>query len=127
MPHIDEVRVLRKRALAFQRRARESFNSGDYDLAAFLSEQAVQLYLKSILLEELGDYPRTHSISYLFSLISKIQKYKDMGKFFEERKKIFRLMEDSYISSRYLSREFTKEEAEELLNAAEEVLKWRNT
>ena len=87
----------------------------------------MQLYLKSILLEELGDYPRTHSISYLFSLISKIQKYKDMGKFFEERKKIFRLMEDSYISSRYLSREFTKEEAEELLNAAEEVLKWRNT
>jgi len=127
MPHIDEVRVLRERALAFQRRARESFNSGDYDLTAFLSEQAVQLYLKSILLEELGDYPRTHSISYLFSLISKIQKYKDMGKFFEERKKIFRLMEDSYISSRYLPREFTKEEAEELLNAAEEVLKWRNT
>jgi HEPN domain-containing protein len=127
MPHIDEVRVLRERALAFQRRARESFNSGDYDLTAFLSEQAVQLYLKSILLEELGDYPRTHSISYLFSLISKIQKYKDMGKFFEERKKIFRLMEDSYISSRYLPREFTREEAEELLNAAEEVLKWRNT
>ena len=50
-----------------------------------------------------------------------------MGKFFEERKKIFRLMEDSYISSRYLPREFTREEAEELLNAAEEVLKWRNT
>jgi len=35
-------------------------------------------------------------------------------------------MEDSYILSN-LVREFTKEEAEELLNAAEEVLKWRNT
>lgn len=126
MPHIDEVRILRKRALAFQRRARESFNSGDYDLAAFLSEQAVQLHLKSILLEELGDYPRTRSISHLFSLISKIQKYEDLGRFFEERKRTFRLMEDSYISSRYLVREFTREEAEELLNAAEEVLKWRS-
>jgi HEPN domain-containing protein len=50
-----------------------------------------------------------------------------MGKFFEERKGIFRLMEDSYISSRYLVREFTREEAEGLLNVAEEVLKWRNT
>ncbi|WP_272914448.1 HEPN domain-containing protein [Candidatus Methanodesulfokora washburnensis] len=66
-------------------------------------------------------------ISFIRSSSQSIQKYKDMGKFFKERKKIFRLMEDSYISSRYLSREFTKEEAEELLNAAEEVLKWRNT
>jgi HEPN domain-containing protein len=75
----------------------------------------------------LGDYPRTPSISYLLSLISRIEKYEDMGKFFEERKGIFRLMGDSYISSRYLVREFTREEAEGLLNVAEEVLKWRNT
>jgi len=35
-------------------------------------------------------------------------------------------MEDIYISS-YLAREFTRKEAEELLNVAEEVLKWRST
>jgi HEPN domain-containing protein len=29
----------------------------------------------------LGDYPRTPSISYLLSLISRIEKYEDMGKF----------------------------------------------
>ncbi|MGC8832340.1 MAG: HEPN domain-containing protein [Thermoproteota archaeon] len=49
---------MRKRAKSFFTRALESLNSGEYDLAAFLSEQAVQLHLKSILLEKIGDYPR---------------------------------------------------------------------
>ncbi|MBO3839931.1 MAG: HEPN domain-containing protein [Thermoproteota archaeon] len=52
MPHIDEVRILQKRAKAFFTRALESLKSEEYDLAAFLSEQAVQLYLKSLLLEK---------------------------------------------------------------------------
>jgi len=61
MPRIDKVRLLRKRAKSFFARALESLNSEDYDFA-FLSEQSVQLYLKSILLEKIGDYPRVHSI-----------------------------------------------------------------
>jgi len=53
--HSDEVRILRRRAKAFPARALDSLNAGDYDLAVFLSEQAVQLHLKSILLEEVED------------------------------------------------------------------------
>jgi HEPN domain-containing protein len=72
MSHIDEVKILRKRAKSFLLRAIECLDSKDYDLASFLSEQAVQLHLKSILLEEIGDYPRTHSISILISILKKI-------------------------------------------------------
>lgn len=97
MPHIDEVRILRKRAKSFYNRAVESLNSGDYDLAAFLSEQAVQLHLKSILLEEIGDYPHTHSLSQLIPIIEKLEKYKELIKFFRENRFLIRLMEDAYI------------------------------
>ncbi|MEM2998393.1 MAG: HEPN domain-containing protein [Thermoproteota archaeon] len=123
MSSVDEVRILRKRAEAFYNKASECLTAEEYDLASFLSEQAVQLHLKSILLEELGDYPRTHSITYITSILKKLPKYKDLTKFLEENKLAVRLMEDSYISSRYLIREFTREEAEILVNIAKEVLK----
>lgn len=124
MTHLEEVKILRRRAKAFYSKALDSLNSGDYDLASFPSEQAVQLHLKSILLEALGEYPKTHSISYLFSIISKISEYDNLIKFFEDNKMQFRLMEDAYISSRYLVREYTRDEAEMLLDLAKEVLRY---
>jgi HEPN domain-containing protein len=66
----------------------------------------------------LGDYPRTHSISYLISILNRLSKHKDLIKFLEENRLVVRLMEDSYISSRYLAREFTREEAEALISIA---------
>jgi HEPN domain-containing protein len=108
LSHLDEMRLLRKRARAFLARAVDSLNSGDYDVASFLSEQAVQLHLKSILLEKLGDYPRTHSISSLVSIIKKTAGYEALMRFLEENRMGLLLMEDAYISSRYLVREFAK-------------------
>ncbi len=123
MSHIDEIRLLRRRSKAFLERAIDSLNSGDYDIASFLSEQAVQLYLKSLLLEKLGDYPRTHSISTLLSITKKIPSCERIMELLERNKTEIRLMEDSYIASRYLMREYTREEAETLVNLAKEVLK----
>lgn len=124
MSHADEVKILRKRARAFYKRALESLNDNDYDLASFLSEQAVQLHLKSILLEEFGDYPKLHSISNLISILRKTQKYEPLIKFFDENRLKIRLMEDAYLMSRYTMREYTKEEAEMLVDVAKEVLKY---
>lgn len=123
MPHIYEVKLLRKRAKSFFTRALESFNSGEYDLAAFLSEQAVQLHLKSILLEKIGDYPRVHSILTLASILNRLPDCKELARFLEKSKTEIRLLEDAYIASRYLVREYTREEAEILVNVAKEVLK----
>ena len=124
MSHIDEVKILRKRAKSFLLRAIECLNSKDYDLASFLSEQAVQLHLKSILLEEIGDYPRTHSISILISILKKLTNYNLLLKFLEEKRNEIRLMEDAYIASKYLPREYTEDEAKTLVNIAKEVLKY---
>lgn len=123
MSHIDEVKILRKRAKSFLLRAIECLNSKDYDLASFLSEQAVQLYLKSILLEEIGDYPRTRSISVLISILKKLTNYNLLLKFLEEKRNEIRFMEDAYIASRYLVREYT-ESAKTLVDIAKEVLKY---
>jgi len=99
----------------------DSLEAKDYDVASFLSEQAVQLY-KSLLLEELGDYPRTHSISNLLTILGKLEKYKNVAKILEIKKREIRLMEDAYISSRYLVREFEEEEAQTLIKLAKEII-----
>jgi len=123
MSHIEEVRLMKKRAKAFFKRAIDSLNDGDYDVASFLAEQAVQLALKSLILEKLGDYPRTHSLRRLANLLSKFAEHKDLVKYLEENWRELRLMEDAYIASRYLLREYDRQEAEALIRLARGVLK----
>jgi HEPN domain-containing protein len=121
---IDEVRLLRRRARSFLSRALESLNSGDYDLAAFLSEQSVQLHLKSIILEKIGDYPRVHSIRTLSSILKRLPDCKVLADLLEEKRDEVRSLEDAYIASRYLLREYEREEAEVFVNLAREVLRF---
>ena len=114
---------MRRRATSFLSRALDSLNSGDYDLAVFLAEQSVQLHLKSILLEKIGDYPRVHSILTLASILKRLPECKDLAELLERRRLEARSLEDAYIASRYLPREYAKEEAEALVNFAREVLR----
>lgn len=123
MSHIEEVRLMKKRAKAFFKRAIDSLNDGDYDIASFLAEQAVQLALKSLILEKLGDYPRTHSLRRLVDLLGKFAEYRDLAEYLGENWRELRLMEDAYIASRYLLREYDKQEAEALIRLARGVLK----
>ncbi|MCS7138320.1 MAG: HEPN domain-containing protein [Candidatus Caldarchaeum sp.] len=122
VPHIDEIKLLQKRAKSFLKRAEESLNSGDYDTAVFLAEQAAQLHLKSVLLSEVGDYPRTRSISYLHQLLRKIPAQAELTRFLDSSKDEIRLLEDAYIASRYLMREYSDEEAQSSITFAKKVL-----
>lgn len=124
MSHLNEIRILRRRAKGFLEKAVDSLNSGDYDLAAFLSEQSVQLHLKSILLEKIGEYPRTHSISTVLSILMRVPNCSNLVKLLEGKKIELRLMEDAYIVARYLVEEYSKEEAEILVDLARQVLKY---
>jgi len=125
LPHIDEVKILRKRARAFLKTAETAYQDGEYDLTVYLCEQAIQLHLKSILLEELGDYPRTHSLTYLFQLLQKIEELRNLYDVYQNNKRLVAFLEDAYITTRYLPREYSKEEAQEAIKLAHEVLKYR--
>lgn len=99
---------------------------GFYDLAAFSLEQALQLFLKAKLLAEGVEYPRTHSVRALLEMLLELVP--------ENRKHVINnvlenyllelgLLEDVYITSRYITREFTKQELEKLAEAVREVIK----
>ncbi len=56
------------------------------------------------------------------SILEKLPDCKDLVKLLEKKKMEVGLLEDAYIASRYLVREYTKEEAEILVSLAKEVL-----
>lgn len=61
MSHRDEVRMLMNRSLNMLKHAKICVESGDYDLAAFLAEQFVQLF-EHLGLEEVLTRVRERSV-----------------------------------------------------------------
>lgn len=53
---------LRKNSLSFLKEAERDLNEGEYNLAMFHLEQALQLALKFVLYERTGTYEKTHNL-----------------------------------------------------------------
>jgi len=118
------VELLVKRARNALARARRDLEAGDYDGAVFDAEQAVQLYLKSIILEHTDATPRTHNLRQLLYIVGKLLGFdEEVKEFIRSNKYKLHTLEDAYYATRYLPKEFTKEDAEELIAFAEEVIK----
>ena len=117
----EEVKILLKRSMKFEKNATWNIEQGDYDLAIFHIEQALQLMVKAKLLELVGDFPKTHNVITLIELLCKITKDKRIERFIKENKARLARLVDAYISSRYFIREFYKEEALESLNLLREI------
>lgn len=126
MTRKEEERHLLKRSKESLETAEYQTNKNFYDLAVFSLEQALQLFLKSKALAEGINYPRTHSVRSLLEILSDIVP--------ENKKPIIKsilknyllelgILEDAYITSRYVMREFTKQEAEKLTTAVKEIVK----
>ena len=122
----EEVEHLIERSRRFLETAEYQINRGFYDLAAFSLEQALQLFLKSKLLENGVDYPRTHSVRTLLEILQRVVS--------EDKRKVVRdalnkyllelgILEDAYITSRYIMREFREGEVKRLLQVVKEVMK----
>jgi len=118
-----EVELMKKRAIAFLEVAKYSLKQGDYDIAAFNAEQAAQLYLKSTLLELIGDFPRTHSIILLLKELGRVNE-NEVGKFIQENKRGLHNLEDAYLTSRYFYKIFDKEDGQYLVSLSGEVIRF---
>lgn len=120
-----EVDLLRDRSLRMLRQAKSSLGSGDYDLAAFMAEQAIQLNIKSEILEMIGEIPRTHALRQLFNALkASLDGSHKIDEFVTSNRSLLIRLEDAYINSRYVPRDYEKVEAEELVDFAEEAIRF---
>ena len=110
----EEVKILKERADAFLDTAAYNYRNGSYDLAAFNLEQAVQLYIKTKLLELIGEFPRTHNLVILLKELSSVYKEHEVVAFIKSEMLRLTKLTDVYITSRYYTREFFEEEVKDL-------------
>jgi HEPN domain-containing protein len=117
----EKIKTFEERADAFLDTALYNFQNKRYDLAAFNIEQAVQLHVKTKLLELTGEFPRTHNLVVLLKELSSVFKEKEVEEFIKNEMESLTKMADIYITSRYYDREFYKEEVENLFNFAKKI------
>lgn len=125
---MDEyANLLKKRAKAFLEDAEIDFSRNYYDLVLFHVEQFLQLYLKYLLYRKIGDYPKTHSLVRLVKDVYRVYNNDRLRKFYNKNLEVFYLLEEAYISSRYLPRKYDRDIAKRILDFAKkalEVLEW---
>jgi len=120
----EEARILRMRAETFLKHAKQALEREEYDFACFSSEQAAQLFIKSAMLELVGEVPRLHRVRELLSLLGSSIPEVGMliSEFIKERRENLRALDDACITSRYLPFAYTHEDAEVLVNLAEDII-----
>lgn len=82
-------------------------DKGFYDLAVFSLEQSLQLYLKASLLKLGVDYPRTLSVRKLLELLGELAESEEVRELLSKYAVELGALEDAYITSRYIPREYT--------------------
>jgi len=120
--HRGGVDSLRERASEFLYESESAFRSGRYNLACFLSDQAVQLYIKSALLELVGDYPRTYSIRMLLNEVLKCRPSTEPEGLIREDRAGISSLEHAYIMARDSAKEYDREDAEALIILAKKII-----
>jgi len=93
-----------------------------YALAMFDLEQALQLYVKAKLLEEGVAYPRTHSVRRLLEILADVKGDDELMSLIRKYAIELRLLEEAYITSRYVAIEFRKDEVLKVKKAFDEVM-----
>ncbi len=108
------MEFLKRNALKFLDEAEEAFEKKDYGFTMFFVDQFFQLILKYILYRKYGEYPKTHSLKYLFELT----RDGELIGYYRSNLDLFREVELSYIASRYMDIEYSENVARRALNLA---------
>ena len=119
---MEEYEYLLERSRRFMETARIQIERGFYDLAAFSLEQSLQLFLKAELLKLGADYPRTHSARKLLEFLHRLTGSEEIRRALTEYAVELGSLEDAYITSRYVAREYSEEEVRRLQRVVERLM-----
>lgn len=108
------------KAMRFRESSLAELREGRYDTASFAAHQAVELYLKGVLIERTGMRPYTHSLIELIDLLKAIGL-----EVAPEVEECVKELEPHYLQARYPDarlREYAEEEAARAVECMEVIL-----
>ena len=96
--------------------AKYNFKGGIFDAAIFYAQQAAEKMLKAVLIKKTNHFPKIHDLTKLAKLIGAPNAIIELCA----------KINPAYTVSRYPDQidKYSKEDCEDILNAAEEVLEW---
>jgi len=122
--------LLKRRAESMMRSAERLLHEGEYDLAVFNAEYAVQLYIKSLLYRLSGEEWRGHSVRTLLgvlALIAEESRLREVSEkiydFVRRSRRVLAELEEAHTRSMYSIFEYSKDQAEALIDAARSIIK----
>ncbi len=118
---LEEIEFLKRQSLRAYDLSKRAFEDENYNWSIFLLEQAIQLLIKYLLALKIGHYSKTHKLSKLFEEISEL--YPEFYEFYRQNRDKFTVIEDSYILSRYLGKEYEREDVEDKFELFEKLKK----
>ncbi|BDR91482.1 HEPN domain-containing protein [Vulcanisaeta souniana] len=121
------VSKLKRRALNALRIAE---GTDDFDLAMFLIEQAIQLYIKAVYFELLGSKVRGHGIRELIGVLTKglgsqgfSELVRELRDFVVYNRDILIMLEEAYTEGRYGEISYDIDDISKALNVAKELIR----
>lgn len=117
---MSDYTFLKNNALSFLKNAKHLYKQGEYNLAAFNIEQAMQLMLKYLLAVKVGDFPRTHSLRRLFRETRDICP--ELWEFYLKHANTIGNIEGAYIASRYYPIYYEEVEVRHMLEICGEFI-----
>lgn len=115
----EEVKRWFQKAQSDLEKARDNFNIKNYDLASFLSQQAVEKALKALQLEKEKKFDKTHDLLFL---AKRLNIPKELVAKCDKLNPVY--VETRYPDANGKFETYSQEESQEDLNTAEEVLSW---
>lgn len=101
--------------------AEHSLNAGDYYVAAFLAQQAVEKGLKALMLSKRGKLMKSHNI---IRLAKELDLPKELLVKIAQLEPVYQETRYPDVSSKLPADEFGEKDATDLLNIGMEVLEW---
>jgi len=116
---LEEMEYLLRR---FYETAVMQISRGFHDLAVFSLEQSLQLFLKASLLKLGVDFPRTYSVRRLLEIIHEVTGEDKIMEVLRRFSIELGALEDAYMTSRYVARDYNREEVERFKRVVREVI-----
>lgn len=120
----EEFNNMMEKSRRFLLNAERNLEDGFIDIGAFSANQSLELYLKALMLKELGDYPHTHDLKNLLRNLLEVSNQsvkKKIDQLLKEKSLILSLIQDAYLTARYFSISYSADDLKEMISSIKEI------
>jgi HEPN domain-containing protein len=120
----EEYKRMIERSRQFLLNAERNLDEGFIDIGAFSANQSLELYLKALMLKEMGDYPHIHDLKTLLRNLSTVSDQDVKEKIelcLKEKSLILSLIQDAYLTSRYFFTSYSADDLREMISTIKDI------